>query len=62
MEEKINKIICKKCGEEIKEGAQFCGKCGKKVKKCYILIGVILVFICVVGIYIYINSRTNKGT
>ena len=26
-------MVCKKCGEEIKEGTEFCIKCGTKVEK-----------------------------
>ena len=30
-------MVCDKCGNELKEGAQFCDKCGKKVKSNKIL-------------------------
>lgn len=33
MEEKINKIVCKNCGAEIKKGNNFCTNCGMKVVK-----------------------------
>lgn len=31
MEEETNKMVCKNCGAEIKEGNNFCTKCGMKV-------------------------------
>lgn len=67
-------MICKKCGNEIKNGEKFCGNCGKKIdivlqdKKSNELIKIkfnhlIIIIICIVifvGIVIIANNRKEQ--
>lgn len=62
-------MICKKCGDEVKEGENFCGKCGKKInnnstnkKMIYILIPIISMIIVVVGIVlVVVNNKIENN-
>lgn len=64
---------CKKCGNELKESAKFCGKCGegvteekntetKSVKKKSNRLSIVVAIICVivVGCVYYLNNRTEN--
>ncbi len=62
-------MICKKCGNEIKEEEIFCSKCGTKIndksepiriKFTYFIIAIIaIIFIISIGILIYNNSNNE---
>ena len=64
-------MACKNCGNEIKEGNNFCTRCGAKVKQDnkkqikfnlkYLIIGVIvIVIICIVVISFKSINNSNK--
>lgn len=57
---------CKRCGQEIQNGDQFCGNCGWKVEEkktpvIPIVIGIIVVVILVVaGVFWYLHKQEQK--
>lgn len=63
-------MVCNKCGNELKEGAQFCDKCGKKVKSNngtkksnklpFIIISIIVVIAVIIGFIIINKDNTSK--
>ena len=66
-------MICKKCGNEVREDEKFCSKCGKRIKrdnkntdkhkKWYIVISIIAVIIIIgVAVGIGINTKNNSNT
>lgn len=62
-------MLCKKCGNEIKEGESFCSKCGKRIKPkgdkkskqlIYTLVITILIILGAVAIVLVTNRDTDK--
>ena len=58
---------CKKCGNEIKEGEEYCGFCGLRVKNNepikikfkHWLIGIIILVLLIIGIFISFVFEKN---
>lgn len=71
IKERVNKgkkiKKCKKCGNEIQEGENFCGKCGNKVKwhntkkARLLLIMIISILIILIGVFIAYTSFNDSG-
>lgn len=67
-------MICKKCGNEVKEGEKFCSNCGKSVnhiekdknsnnfnKKIIFVVLGIIVIVAIIGTVISISNRKNSN-
>ncbi|WP_036608199.1 zinc-ribbon domain-containing protein [Oribacterium sp. P6A1] len=71
-------MICKKCGAEIRDGAQFCGKCGTCVSETinpvqatekrsgvafiWIVVCALVVVACGIGAFLYFDGQSKPDT